>query len=438
MKIKTLLILLLISFTFSSNLWSQNITKESLYELVKESQEIELLFKTESKAAAEKQNNLLTKYKDVQFSLDDFANLPKDADIYKNRTLRVIFYPSFVRMSKDQSVNGAKASCLKMLYYPDALSTELNDQVKWAKVYEEFTKHPALAQFVKGRDYQAAEIFSRLQFLLPEAIKETHLLDGIYSSLKLNTSYKVSSAAITMFKVIASEKINLPQDSIQVFRELISQKTKDVIDSIETLPLKYPADKRTVDHFKNSYEYINSDYSKGKLINSKAPEIEFLWCSNPEITKLSDTKGKVVIIDFWATWCSPCVGSFPNVRMLQERYKEYPVIIIGITSPQGYHMDRKNRARYDTKDNPEKEISYMPSFMKDMEITWEVAFSKTSVFNPLYGVRGIPHVAIIDTKGIVRYNELRPYDDPAHEAEKIDALLKEAGLPYPVDPISTR
>jgi len=73
-----------------------------------------------------------------------------------------------------------------------------------------------------------------------------------------------------------------------------------------------------------------------------------------------------------------------------------------------------------------------------MEITWEVAFSKTTVFNPLYGVRGIPHVAIIDTKGIVRYNELRPYDDPAHEAEKIDALLKEAGLPFPVNPISTR
>ncbi|HBZ25026.1 MAG TPA: hypothetical protein DEO54_02135 [Rikenellaceae bacterium] len=325
-----------------------------------------------------------------------------------------------------------------MLYYPDALSNELNDQIKWANVYEEFTKHPALAQFVKGNDYIAAEIFSRLQFVLPEAIKETHLLDGIYSSLKLNTSYKVSSAAITMFKVIASEKINLPHDSIQVFRELISQKTKDVIDSIETLPLKYPADKRTVDHFKNSYEYINSDYSKGKLINSNAPEIEFLWCSNPEIKKLSDTKGKVVIIDFWATWCSPCVGSFPNVRMLQERYKEYPVIIIGITSPQGYHMDRKNRARYDTKDDPEKEFSYMPSFMKDMEITWEIAFSKTTVFNPQYGVRGIPHVAIIDTKGIVRYNELRPYDDPSHEAEKIDALLKEAGLPFPANPISTR
>jgi thiol-disulfide isomerase/thioredoxin len=435
---KALILLLLISLTFNLNLRSQNISKESLSELTKESREIEQLFKTDSKAATEKQNNLVAKYKDVQFSLDDFANLPKDADIYKNRTLRVIFYPSFVRISKDQSVNGAKASCLKMLYYPDALSKEFDDQVKWAKVYKEFTYHPALGQFVKGRDYQAAEIFSRLQFLLPEAIKETHLLNGIYSALKLNTSYKVSSAAITMFKVVASEKLNLPQDSIQIFRELISQKTKDVIDSMETLPLKYPADKRTLDLFKNSYEYINSDYSKGKLLNNKAPEIEFLWCSNPEIKKLSDTKGKVVIIDFWATWCSPCVGSFPNVRMLQERYKEYPVIIIGITSPQGYHMDRKNKARYDTKDDPEKEISYMPSFIKDMEITWEVAFSKTTVFNPQYGVRGIPHVAIIDANGIVRYNELRPYDDPAHEAEKIDALLKEAGLPFPANPISTR
>lgn len=435
---KALLLLLLISFTFNSNLRSQNISKESLSELVKESNEIELLIKTDRKAAAEKQNNLLVKYKDVQFSLDDFANLPKDADIYKNRTLRLIFYPSFDRLSKLPQVNGAKASCMKMLYYPDALSNKLEDQIKWANVYEEFTKHPALAEFVKGGDYQAAEIFSRLQFVLPEAIKETHLLDGIYSSLKLKTNFKVSSAAITMFKVIASEKLNLSHDSIQVFRELISKKTKDVIDSMETFPAKYGSDKRSLEQFKNSYEYIMSDYSKGKLLNSRAPEVEFLWCSNQEIKKLSDTKGKVVIIDFWATWCSPCVGSFPNVRKLQERYKDYPVIIIGITSPQGYHMDRKNKRKYDTKDNPEKEISYMPSFMKDMEITWEVAFSKVSVFNPLYGVRGIPHVAIIDANGIVRYNELRPYEDPSHEAEKIDALLKEAGLPYPAIPISIR
>ena len=70
---KALLLLLLISLTFNSNLRSQNISKESLNALVKESQEIELLLKKESIAAKEKQNNLVTKYKDVQFSLDDFA-----------------------------------------------------------------------------------------------------------------------------------------------------------------------------------------------------------------------------------------------------------------------------------------------------------------------------------------------------------------------------
>jgi hypothetical protein len=75
----------------------------------------------------------------------------------------------------------------------------------------------------------------------------------------------------------------------------------------------------------------------------------------------------------------------------------------------------------------------MDGFIKDMDITWEVAFSRESQFNEEFGVRGIPHVAIIDPEGIVRYNLLRPYHPPWQEAEKIDSLLIEAGLDYPVE-----
>ena len=78
----------------------------------------------------------------------------------------------------------------------------------------------------------------------------------------------------------------------------------------------------------------------------------------------------------------------------------------------------------------------MKEFMKDADMTWKVAFASENVFNPMYGVKGIPHVAIIDAEGRVRYNALRPYNPPFHEAEKIDALLQEAGLKYPKEPMS--
>jgi hypothetical protein len=124
------------------------------------------------------------------------------------------------------------------------------------------------------------------------------------------------------------------------------------------------------------------------------------------------------------------------VRELQARYKDYDVVILGVTSLQGSHTQRKGdqRAKIDTTDNPAREYELMNEFITDMEMTWPVAFSSANVFNPEYGVRGIPHLALIDPAGKVRFNALRP-GNPAEEAEKIDALLKEFKLKAPPAPM---
>lgn len=172
------------------------------------------------------------------------------------------------------------------------------------------------------------------------------------------------------------------------------------------------------------------------MIGSDAPEITFEW-TNANYTKLSDLKGKVVMLDFWATWCGPCIASFPKIRELQARYKDYPVVILGVTSIQGRHIDQtvKPVKSIDCKDDPAKEMGLMPEFIKGMDMTWGVAFSEDGCFNPNYGVRGIPHLAIVDPSGKVRFNELRP-KDPADDAEKIDALLKEFKLRAPASPMA--
>lgn len=185
--------------------------------------------------------------------------------------------------------------------------------------------------------------------------------------------------------------------------------------------------------------YLNSPIALNKLIGGEAPDLEFIWVSEGKTGNLSDLKGKVVVLDFWATWCGPCVASFPNIRELQKRYKKYPVEIIGVTSVQGRHIRRSPGEKpeaIDTKGDTEKEFKLMKEFMKDADMNWKVAFSSSGVFNPMYGVRGIPHVAIIDAEGRVRYNALRPYNAPFHEAEKIDALLQEAGLKFPKEPMT--
>jgi len=185
------------------------------------------------------------------------------------------------------------------------------------------------------------------------------------------------------------------------------------------------------------YEDFKTLYAQGKLIGSEAPALHFLWSSDGKYKTLSDLKGKVVVLDFWATWCGPCVGAFPNVRKLQERYKGYPVVILGVTSVQGRHIDRSGEKSksIDCKGDQKKEFRLMKQFMKDLDMTWPVVFTEERVVNPDYGVRGIPHITIIDAAGKVRYNKLSPYLPPYEEAGKIDALLKEAGLKYPKEPM---
>ncbi len=191
---------------------------------------------------------------------------------------------------------------------------------------------------------------------------------------------------------------------------------------------------RQLEYFEGSIARIDSLHAQGKFIGTAAPALEFIWSSDESLTDLEALKGQVVILDFWATWCGPCVASIPNVRELQARYAGYPVKIIGVTSIQGNHF--ADDGPVDCKDDPDKEMALMAEYIGQKDITWTIAFTKQEVYNTDYAVRGIPHVAVLAPDGTVRHNDLHPADPLADKAAKIDALLAEFDLPAPA-PIET-
>jgi thiol-disulfide isomerase/thioredoxin len=172
------------------------------------------------------------------------------------------------------------------------------------------------------------------------------------------------------------------------------------------------------------------------LAGKPAPELNFTWRSNEGPKTLSELRGKVVVLDFWATWCGPCIASFPNVRALVDHYRGSDVVVIGVTSLQGFVAGLEG-GRVDTKGNPEKEMALMPEFMKAKQMNWTVAFSKEEVFNPDYGISGIPYVAIIAPDGTVRHAGLHPAGPLTDKVAKIDAILKEFGRSVPAAPATS-
>lgn len=175
-------------------------------------------------------------------------------------------------------------------------------------------------------------------------------------------------------------------------------------------------------------EQAKTKTAKAALAGKPAPELNFTWATRDGLTKLSDLKGKVVVIDFWATWCGPCVASFPNVRELTAHYKDLDVVVLGVTSLQG-RVHGLQSTPINTRGDAQKEFALMKDYIKAKDITWTVAFSEQEVFNPDYGVTGIPHMVIVAPDGTVRHPDMDPRDPHAEKVAKIDALLKEFGKP---------
>jgi len=186
---------------------------------------------------------------------------------------------------------------------------------------------------------------------------------------------------------------------------------------------------RVVGALQTAERRLDSPIMRNEFMDHVAPSMTFTWIHDkdgtPDWKSLDDLRGKVVILDFWATWCGPCIASFPNIAALREKYSSDELVIIGVTSIQNAHHPR-GRARIDTSGDPAREKELMAEYMEEMEITWTVAFTEERVFNPDYNVRGIPHLTIIDAEGRVRHNGLHPSMPMERKSALLDPLIAEA------------
>lgn len=126
---------------------------------------------------------------------------------------------------------------------------------------------------------------------------------------------------------------------------------------------------------------INKKYSNLYKESAAAFELKFTAFDGREID-LKDYKGKVVLVDFWATWCGPCVAEMPHVKAIYEKYKSKGFEVIGIS------LDT-DRAR-------------LEEYLKKNGISWAQFFDGKGWNNELavkHGVKSVPAAFLIDRDG---------------------------------------
>ncbi len=139
-----------------------------------------------------------------------------------------------------------------------------------------------------------------------------------------------------------------------------------------------------------------------------------------------DLKGKVVLLDFWAVWCGPCIATFPHLRHLEETYGDDGLVIIGLTRYYNHRWNPKSKRPFRSQTPVEKadEQNMLTEFAKAHELKHRFAIQADNSMSDYYLVKSIPHVVLLDRDGKIQLIKIGSGENNAEEIEdKIKELL---------------
>lgn len=150
-----------------------------------------------------------------------------------------------------------------------------------------------------------------------------------------------------------------------------------------------------------------------------------MWVNGTPLTEES-LKGKVVLVDFWAIWCGPCIRTFPHLREWQEKWGDKGLVIIGATRFYGYKRwdAEKNLAirKRGVESKPEEEKTVLEKFAEHHKLKHRFMVApKGSKFAAKYYATAIPTAVVIDQKGVIRL--IKTGASPAN-AKAIEAMIE--------------
>ena len=234
----------------------------------------------------------------------------------------------------------------------------------------------------KSRDIKLDSLNKAFQLLMETNKMDSKRMDSLSAIFETPYNSIINQSNILMVDKI-SKNTNM-YSSIMAIQALDPDKYSDLYKSLDAgLSKKFPNDKNVI----MFHEVVERMLSTN--VGQFAPEISLPSPDGKEIA-LSSLKGKLVLIDFWASWCGPCRKEMPNVIKIYSKFKNKGFEIYGVSLDQ----DKEKWMEAITKDG----INWPQ--VSDLKY-WD------NVAARIYNVQGIPYTVLIDKDGKIIAKNLR-------------------------------